>query len=82
MDRGRPNLVRRHHFDSEMVDGAGLADPLDQHQLERRVLDGEIGVTGADLGRARVEQRRVEGDGLVEVGDVEGELHAGHGRLP
>ena len=55
---------------------------LDQDQLERRVGDGEVGVAGPDLGRLGVEQFRVEVDGLVEVGDIEGKLDTGHGGPP
>ena len=67
------------HLDAQVIDRARLTHPLDEHELEGRLPDGEVGVAGADLGRSGVEQRRVEGDGLVEVGDVERELHTGHG---
>ena len=39
-----------------------LAVALDEHQLERRLGDGEVGVAGPDLGRLGREQLRVEGD--------------------
>src|SRR5579875_1882991 len=67
------------HLDPEVVERPRhLASVLDEDQLEGRVGDGEVGVAGPDLGRLGVEQRRVEADRLVHVGDVEGELHAGH----
>ena len=51
---------------------------LDEDELERGLGDGEVGVAGTDLGRLGGEQLGVEADGLVEVGDVQGELHTGH----
>ncbi len=44
---------------------------LDEHELERRVGHGEVGVAGPQFGRGRGEEPRVEVDGGVEVGDVE-----------
>ena len=61
----------------------GLAVALDQHQLQRRLGDGEVGVAGADLGRLGREELRVEVDRVVEVGHVQGELHPdSSGSLP
>ena len=57
---------------------AGGARVLDQHELERRLVDREVGVAGAALGRLALEELGVEGDGLVDVGDVEGELDTRH----
>src|SRR5690606_17957102 len=51
---------------------------FDEHQLERRVGDGEVGVARLPLGGLGGEELRVEVDGLVEVGHVEGELDSGH----
>jgi len=63
---------------TEVVNGAALAGILDQHQLERWLGNGEVGVALLHLGRCGVEQLGVEGDRLLEVIDVEGELNAGH----
>ena len=54
----------------------GVAFALEQDQLERRLVDGEVGVAGLGLGRADAEHLGVEVDGLVEVGDVEGQLQS------
>src|SRR6516165_4644894 len=64
------------HFDAEMVKGAAVAWVLEQHQFQWGLGDREVGVAGFDLGRLSVEQLGVEGDCLVEVVDVEGQLHA------
>ena len=66
-------------LDAQVVDAATLAGVLNEDELEGRLGDGEVGVAGAELGRLGTEQLAVEGDGLVEVLDVEGELDAGHG---
>ena len=66
-------------LDAQVVDAATLAGVLNEDELEGRLGDGEVGVAGAELGRLGAEQLAVEGDGLVEVLDVEGELDAGHG---
>src|SRR5262249_11088639 len=67
-------------LDAEVVEAPALAGVFQQHQLERRLGDGEVGVAGPDLGRLGAEQLAVEGDGLADVVDVEGELQtAGHG---
>jgi hypothetical protein len=47
-----------------------------QHELERKIGDGEVGVAGPPLGRLGAEHAGGEGGGLVEVGDVEGELQS------
>ena len=36
-------------LDAEVVDGAALAGVLQQHQLQRRLGDGEVGVAVLDL---------------------------------
>jgi hypothetical protein len=64
-----------------VVERAGGVGILDEHELERRGLHGEVGVAGTALGRRGVEQLGVEGDGGVHVGHVEGELDTGHGDL-
>ena len=71
---GGRDLVGGLDLDAEVVEGAALAGVLDEHQLERRLGDGEVGVAVADLGGLGAEQLGVEGDGAVEVVDVEGEL--------
>ena len=79
--RGQPGLggvdgVGVGDLDAEVVERAALAGVLDQHQLERRLGDREVGVAGAALGRLGVEEAAVEVDGGVDVVDVEGELDA------
>jgi hypothetical protein len=76
---GGDDLVGGLGLDPEVVDRAGFAGALEQHQLQRRVRDREVGVAGLALGGAGAEHPRVEVDGLVEVGHVEGELET-HGR--
>src|SRR5438128_8653976 len=61
-----------------MVQRAGHAVPLDEHELQRRVGDREVGVSRAHLGGLGFEQLRVEVDSAVEVGHVQGKLHSGH----
>ena len=55
-----------------------LTGVLKQHQLQRWLGDGEVGVALLHLGRFGVEQLGVEHDRLVEIVDVQGELNAGH----
>jgi hypothetical protein len=43
-----------------VVQAAAPAGVLDEHQLERRVGNGEVGVARPDLGRLGVEQLRVD----------------------
>ena len=49
-------------LDAEVVQRAALG-AFEEHQLERRVGDGEVGVAGLALGRLGAEQLRVEVDG-------------------
>ena len=60
-------------FDAEVVEGA-THGAFDEDELEWRVGDGEVGVSGFALGGLRGEQLGVELDGLVDIGHVEGEL--------
>jgi hypothetical protein len=68
-------------LDAQMIEAAALARVLQQDQLQRWLGDSEVRVTGADLGRAGAEQLAVEGDGLLDVVHVEGELQARHANL-
>src|SRR5208283_4709816 len=68
-------------LDAEVVQAAAMAGVLQQDELERRLGDGEVRVPGAALGGRGAEQLAVEGDGLVDVVDVEGELDTGHRNL-
>ena len=52
------------------------ARTLDEHELQRRLGDREVGVAGPALGGFGREELRVELDRGVEVGHVEGELYA------
>src|SRR5215472_6639 len=63
----------------EVIEAATLTWVLQQNELQRWVGDREVGVAGPDLGWLGAEQLAVEGDGLADVVDVEGELEtAGH----
>ena len=66
------NLLARLHLHPEVIDGAALTGVLQKHQLQWRLRDGEVGVAGFHLGRGRSEQLAVEGDGGVQVIDIEG----------
>ena len=61
-------------LDAQVVERSGSAVARHQHELQRRVRDGEVRVPRPQLPRGRAEELRVEGDGLVEVGHVECEL--------
>src|ERR671910_2038887 len=78
---GGSHIVGGRHLDAQVVERTRIAVALDEHELERRLGDGEVGVAGATLGRLGGEQLRVEADRRVDVGNVEGELHAGHASL-
>ena len=86
--RARLDVGAAVDLDAEVVERLGgalaalVGRDLDQHQLERRLGDGEVGVAGAALVRLGAEQGGVELDRLLEVGDVEGELHTGHEWTP
>ena len=68
-------------FHAEGVDGAAGAGVLQQHQLQRRLGDGEVGIARLDLGRGGVKQLGVERDRRIEIIDVERELNTGHDGL-
>jgi hypothetical protein len=68
-------------FPAEVVEAAALARVLQQDQLQRRLADREVGVAGVTLGGLGAEQLAVEGDGLVDVVDVQRELDTGHENL-
>jgi len=82
------HVLRRLHLDPEVVEGtlhpgAPIGSRvLDEDELERRLDDREVGVAGADLRRLCVEELRVELNGTVQVGDVQGELDTGHRAPP
>ncbi len=78
---GGAHVVGRLDLDAEMVQRSRITVTLDEHELERRLGDGEVGVARAELGRFGGEQLGVEVDRVVEVRDVQGELHSAHGRL-
>ena len=55
-------------LDAEMVHHGRLAGlAFDEHQLQWRLRDGEVGVAGAALGRLDAEQRPVERDRGLQV---------------
>jgi hypothetical protein len=61
-------------LDTEVVHRSTVAGVLDQDELQRRLHDGEVGIARLHLGRFGTEQLAVEGDRLLQVVDVEGEL--------
>src|SRR5207248_2848695 len=76
---GFTDLVGGLDLDAEMVHDRRLPRlALQQHELERGVGDGEVGVAGPELGRLRAEQLRVEVDRAFEVPDPQGELYSSH----
>ena len=85
-DLGQPALlgidrVGVDDLDAEVVHRTAVAGVLDQDELQRGLGNGEVGVAGPDLRRLGAEQPAVEGDRLLQVVDVEGELYAGHVNL-
>ena len=68
------------HLHAQVVEAAALAGVFQQDQFEWRLSDGEVSVTGTDLGRLGAEQPGVERDNFADIGDVEGEPETtGHG---
>jgi hypothetical protein len=64
---------------AQVVEAAAVPGVLQQDEFQWGIGDREVGVAGTQLGRFGAEQLAVEGDSLVEVADVEGELHTtGH----
>jgi hypothetical protein len=61
-----------------MVQRARLTGAGEQHQLERRIGDREVGVAISHLRRADTEQLGVEADRLLQIGDVQSQLHTRH----
>ena len=49
---------------------------FEQHQLQRGLVDREVGIARPGLGGADTEHAGVEVDGLIQVGDVEGQLQS------
>lgn len=66
-------------LDTQVVDGAVFAPTFGQHELQRRVGDGEVRIATLELGRRRGEQFGLVLDGRLEVVDIHGELESGHG---
>ena len=63
-------------LDAEMVDGARLSAAFEQDQLQWRVLDGEVRISGLHLVDGGAKHLFVEADRLIEVVDVEGKLQS------
>jgi hypothetical protein len=79
---GVVDLVGGPDLDPEVVHDRGAVGlALQQDQLQGRLSHREVGVAGAALGRLHAEQRAVEADRALQVGDPQGELHTGHGVL-
>src|SRR5438477_209383 len=68
-------------FHAQVVQAGLGVGVLEEHELQRWIGDGEVGVAGLALVGLGCEQLRVEGDRGVDVRDVEGELYTGHGTL-
>jgi hypothetical protein len=75
---GLGHLLGGGNLDAEVVEAASLALALDEDQLQRRLIDGEVRVPGAALGRLGPEQLRVEAHRLLEIAHVQRELDPGH----
>ena len=52
---------------------------LEEHEFERWLFDGEVGVARLDLGRFGLEELRVELDRFIETRNVQRELKSRHG---
>jgi len=70
------HVLRCRRLDTEVVESLTGARALEQHQLQRRVLDHEVGVAVALLVRGHPEQPLVERRRFGDVLDVERELNA------
>ena len=57
-----------------MVQPLGGFGIFEQHEFERRLIDGEVRVAGLPLVDFSAEHLRIEFDRLIEILDVEGEL--------
>jgi hypothetical protein len=65
-----------------MVEAATMTRALDEHELQRRVDDGKVGVARPELGRLGPEQLAVELDCRLHIIHVESELDTGHDAPP
>src|SRR5262249_34657013 len=76
------DLVHGGDSDAEVGQRSGRPGPSEsglQREVDRRVFADELRVVGLALLRL-AEESRVEGDGLVEIRDVQGDVHrTGHG---
>ena len=73
---GGDDVGARANLDAEVVERRARLGVLEQHQLERRIGDLEVGVAGALLGRADAEHVGVEAGGGLDVAHVQRELDA------
>jgi hypothetical protein len=72
------------HAEAQVIErAAGLVFERFQRQHEGRVVQLELGIVGAALGRFRIEEGAEKGNGAVKVGDIQRkmEAHAGLRRL-
>jgi hypothetical protein len=64
---GAGDFVGALDLNAEVVERARcLGGVFDEHQFQRRIDYGEVGIAVADLGRLGGEQLGVEADGLVD----------------
>jgi hypothetical protein len=71
----RDHVVGRLDLDAKVVQSVLRVGVLDQDQLQRRLGDREVRIALAPLGRLRAEHLRVERHRLVDVRDVQCQLH-------
>src|SRR5262249_51542226 len=75
------NVIGGLDLDAQVIERTGLPVAGDEDQLHGRFGHREVGVARTNLGRFGAEQLRVEVDGLVEIGHVQGQLHPTHSFL-
>ena len=68
------------HTEAEVIErSAGTLRRRLQRQHQRRIVQLELGVIGAALGRLAAKQDAIEGDRSLQVGDVERQMKADRG---
>jgi len=73
-----PHVSGVEYFYAEVVDALRRTGVLEQNQLQRRLIEGEVRVARAALVGQGAEELAVVVDGFVDVAHVEGELDS-HG---
>src|SRR5262247_1055484 len=68
-------------LDAEMIEARLLAARRDR-EIHARVVQHPFGIVGLDHAGSRGEERRIEANRLLEVGDGDVYMHAFHGATP